>query len=97
MTQRRLTGLGGFVFTYFRQLKRQALLGNHCWNTVFVIYRERLAPVTLTAEYCVTQTVVHLDASQLILFYIFLGGCNSLLYCESVQVEASLAYLVGTG
>ena len=85
MTQRGLTVFGGFILIHLRQLQRQAFLGNHVGHSVFVIDRERLAPITLAREDGIAQTVVHLHAAQALFGNEFLRGGNSLLHGQTVQ------------
>ena len=59
--QRRLAVVGRLVAGYVRQLKRQLILRqSHIAALVALDDRNRLAPVTLTGEYPVTQLVLHL-------------------------------------
>ena len=58
VSQRGFASGGGLEILDFGQLKRQALLRQHIGSVVLIVYRERLAPVTLTAEDSVTQTEI---------------------------------------
>ena len=58
--QRRLTRLGGFVLADGRQLERKFRFFHGVRHAVLVIDRERLTPITLTAEDGITETVVGL-------------------------------------
>ena len=50
-----------------------------------MIYRERLAPVTLTREDSVAQTVVYLHTTDVVLLHEHLGGLDGLLHGQSVE------------
>ena len=52
-----------------------------------MIYRERLAPVALTGEDSVAETVIDLHASYLMLLYEDLCGLYSVLDIESIERE----------
>ena len=54
---------------------------------MFVIDGERFAPVALAAEDGVAQTVVDLDASQVVLADVLLGRSNGLLDGQAVEAE----------
>ena len=58
-----LARLRRLVLVNLRQLQRQTLLGNHVGHIVLVVDRERLAPVALTREDGIPQTVVYLHAT----------------------------------
>ena len=65
MRQRRLAVVGRLVAGYVRQLKRQLILRqSHIAALVALDDRNRLAPVTLTGEYPVTQLVLHLGMAD---------------------------------
>ena len=85
VSQWRLTGFGRQEFAYFRQFQRQTAFWNHIRHVVLVIYRERLTPIALAAEDGITQTEVHLHASQIVFLYIFLGGSDGLFHGQTVQ------------
>lgn len=61
--QRRFSLFGGEKFVYSRQQQREAALVEHIGEVVFVVDRERFAPVTLAAENGITQPVVDFYAA----------------------------------
>ena len=87
MTQRGLSTLGGQELLNLGKLQGQALLGDGAGNAVLIVDGERLAPIALTTEDSVAQTVVDLYATQIVLGYIFLCGSNSLNNRQSIERE----------
>ena len=92
-TQWWLTRLCWLIGLNLRQFEWQALLWNHLWHSVLVIYREWLTPVALTREDSVTETIVYLYSADALLGNKLLGSCDSLLHGESVQRETVHAAL----
>ena len=88
VAQRRLARLGGQERGHLGQLQRQAVFRYHVWHAVFVVHRERLAPVALPREDGIAQAVVHFYAAQALLLDKRLGLCNGLLHGEPVEHEA---------
>ena len=88
-----LASLCWLVGLNLRQFEWQALLWNHLWHSVLVIYREWLTPVALTGEDGVAETIVYLYSADALLGNKLLGSCDSLLHGESVQREAIHAAL----
>ncbi len=86
-SQRRLAALGGEELVDLGQFERQTLVGQHVGHTVFVVHRERLAPVALTREYGVAQTVVYLHLAYALARYIVLGGLYGILHLHAVEIE----------
>ena len=93
MAQGRFARLGGQEVLHLRQLHWQAVLWYHLRHSVLVINGERFAPVALTAEDGIAQTVVYLHPSQLVALDVLLGGCYGLLYCQSVQNQIAVRSL----
>ena len=85
IAQRRFAGLGGFEVRHLRQFERQALFGQRIRHAVFVVYRERFAPVTLARENSVAQTIVHFHAADTGVRDIFLHGLDSLFDLHTVE------------
>ena len=90
MTQRRFTRFRRQELRHFRKFQRQTAFVNHVRHTVFVVHRERFAPVTLTRKDSIAQAIVHLYAAQLMFFYIFLGSGNGFLDSQSVQIQIAV-------
>ena len=64
IAQGRFASLGRQELIHLRQLNRQAFFRYHLGNPMLVIDGEGFAPVALTAEDGIAQTVVHLHATQ---------------------------------
>ena len=75
---------------YFWQNQWQALRWNHLRDAVLVIHREWFAPIALAREDGIAQAIVHLHASQLVGFHIFLRGSDSLLDGHTVEGEVDV-------
>ena len=88
-SQWRLASLSRLVLVNLRKLQGQTLLGNHIGHIVLVVDRERLAPIALTGEDGVTQTIVHLHTTKTLLRHKLLCGSNSLLHSQTIQGELS--------
>ena len=56
-------------------------------HTIFIIHRERFAPVSLTAEYGVAQTVVDFYLTYTLLFYKFLCLGDGVFYLQTVKIK----------
>ena len=81
----RLTRLGGQELIHLRESERQVLLVNHVGHAIFVIDGERLAPVALTREDSVAQTIVDLDTTYTFLFDVLLHGSYCLFHLHAVE------------
>ena len=95
MSQRRLAAFCRQELVYFGKFQRKLAFVNHVRHAVLVIYRERFAPVALTGEDGITQTEVHLHASQVVFLHIFLGSSNSFLDGQSVQTQVAIRSYTG--
>ncbi len=90
-SQRGLAALCGEIFVNLGELQRQRLQRQHLRYAVLIIYGERLAPVALTREDGIAQTVVYLHAAYSFLLDEFLGGRYGLLHLHAVEVELGAA------
>ncbi len=89
--KRRFPCIGRKILVYFRELKRKGALRKRGCNAVLVADRERLAPIALTGENSVPQTVVYLPVSQTVALHIVNRRRNGLLDGHSVQ-ETGVAH-----
>ena len=90
VTERRLACLGRQEFVHVWQFERKLVRRNHVWHAFLVINREWLAPVALTREDGVAETVVHLHAAYVVLGYVFLGCGNGFLDGKAVEREVDV-------
>ena len=97
VAKRRLTGGGGFKLLDLGKKKGEAFRRKHLRTSVPVIYGEGLAPVALTAENGIAQTVVHLDASDTLLRHKLLGTGNGILHAQTVEGESCQSLHAGGG
>ena len=86
----RFTRFGREELIHFWQEQRQALRWNHLRDAVLVIHREWLTPITLTREDGIAQAVVHLHASQLVGFHVFLRGSDGFLDGQAIEGEINI-------
>ncbi len=86
-SQRRFAFFGWQICVYFGEQQRKIFIIKHIGNTILIVYGKRFAPIALTREYGVTQTVIDLDAAYAFFFYILFGGGDGFLDCKSVEVE----------
>ena len=73
------------IFVNFWQLEWQFAFVQHVRHTIFVIYREWLAPIALTAEYCITEAVVHFHLTESLFRDILFHLRDSLFHLQSIQ------------
>ena len=90
MAQWWLATLGGKEFLYLGKLNGQTLFGYSVGCSVFVVDGERLAPVTLTAEDSVAQTVVDLYTTKIILGNVGFCSCYGLFNGKTVKVQFTI-------
>ena len=90
--QGRLAGLGGKELVDLGQLQWQFALVEWLWLSVLIVIDgEGLAPIALTAEDGVAQTVVHFHLAYSSLGNIFLGLGNGVFYLQAVELQALVA------
>ena len=93
----RLACLGGEVFVDLGELEGELVDWEHVGLSVLVVYGEGFAPVALAGEYGVAESVVDLDAANLMLGYEFLGCGYGLFDGQSVEVEATYGFAAWHG
>ena len=86
-SQWRLASLRRQEFINFGQFKRQLVLIEHMRNAVFVVYRERLAPIALTTEDSIAQTIVHFYLAYAFFFDKLLCRGNGFFHFHSVEIQ----------
>ena len=97
VAERRLTGSGRLELLDLGEEEGEAFLRKHLRTSVFVIYGEGFAPITLTAENGIAQTVVHLYASDTLLRHELFGTGNGILHAQTVKGESCERFHTGSG
>ena len=86
MTQWRFSALGRFELAYLRQFERELVFINHIRHAILVVNRKRFAPITLAREDGIAQTIIHLDASQVMFLDVFLRSRDGFFNGQSIQI-----------
>ena len=81
------------------QLQRQFIFRQRIGHIIFIVDRERLTPVTLTAENCIAQTVIDLLLAESPFFDFVKHGYDRLFDIQSIEEfgvnQATLFGIVG--
>ena len=93
----RFARVGGEELRNLRQFEREALFRHEVRHAVFIVHGEGFAPIALTAENGVAQTVVRLHASQPVRCDKSFGGGDGLFHRKPVEREALAGSHSGTG
>ena len=88
ITQWRFTSFSREELIHLWKFDRQTFLWNHCRNTVLVINREWLTPVTLTREDSIAKTIVYLHTTNTMFLNEYLCCLDSFLNGHAIKNKA---------
>ncbi len=55
--------------------------------SILIIYGERFSPISLTAKYSISKTIIHLHFAYTLFFYEFLCFGDGVLYFHAIEIE----------